>query len=365
MEPPFDDDLLSIPTPAPETSAAPTEPTDRILPTIVVDNVPPPPFAEQPPAALVEGALENETPQTAPPRGDQDARCIALIGAHGGAGTTTLAIQMAYDLATRLSEFDRQNGVGGFRKAARTDARVCLIDLNFETGTCATYLDLPPSLELADLCAGPDRVDPSLTRALISTHDRGVALLSAKNVLGANAMINGQTVLALLDAASQMYDYVFLDMPRLWCPWTQAVISAADHVAMVTQLTIPALHMTRSRMESVEQLLSLERPCEVILNQVERRSFRNALKISDADKALKRPISGVICVDTDTTREAINCGEPVGAVRAEARYVKDVRHILAAWDLLPQKSIKKAPKVDRRKSARTSWVPSLRAAKTG
>lgn len=268
------------------------------------------------------GAKPVSPPQPQPRREDGEARCYALMGASGGVGTTTLAIQMAYDLAiNHAKKADTQ----------QPDPKVCLIDLDFENGACSTYLDLPPSLQIADLCGAPDQIDPALTHALISTHSSGLAVLSVPNELGGNARVNPEAVLALLDAASQIYDHIVIDVPRLWRPWTQAAIAGADHFALVTELTVPGLHLARQRLRAIEAQLTLPSPAEVILGRVERRSFRNALRLSDAEKALERPLSGVICTDPDTAREAVNCGEPMGVIAGESRYVKDVRAISAVW----------------------------------
>lgn len=313
------DDGLTIPEPmaAPVAEGSAVVEAPRFMPELVVSKP-------------LDMALKcKDTPLTSGGDGGTDARCIALMGAHGGAGTTSIAIQMAYEIAL---SYQKKNSV--LTRGNVVDPKVCLIDLNFEIGACATYLDMPPSLDINDLSGSPDRIDPSLTQALIATHESGLAVLSARNALGGNDRVNSDTILALLDAAAQMYDVVIMDLPRLWRPWTQAAIVAADHFCIVTELTIPSLHIARERMTAIEAALPLSQPCEVILNQVERRSFRNALRVTDAAKALRREVSGTICVDGDTVREAINCGEPVGAVRAEARYVKDVRTLLARWSLV-------------------------------
>lgn len=250
----------------------------------------------------------------------QGAYCIAMMGAAGGVGVTSLCIQLAHNLAIESQK--------KLQKTARIkEPRVCLIDLDFEGGSCAHHLDLMPNLSMADLTQSVDHIDRAFASSLVSTHSSGLDLLAAPNTLGGNDMANPMVVTALLDVICQMYDHVIIDVPRYWRPWNMAAIGGSDKFVIITDLTIPSLHLARMRMESIEEKLDGQIESEIILNKYERRSFRNALREKDAEVALKRSISATICVDTDTLREAINCGEAAGAIRPESRYVKDARYV--------------------------------------
>lgn len=268
-----------------------------------------------------------------------DAKCYALMGASGGAGVTSLCIQLAFDIAKRTK---KPSSFG-----QHMDPTVCLIDLDFETGSCASYMDIQPSLAISDICGPASRIDNSSIQALISQHESGIAVLATPNALGANSLANPEAVLALLDTASQLYEHVILDVPRIWQSWIAAAISGADHFALVCELNIASLHTTRMRIENIEKVLGEEINCEVILNKVERRSFRNSIRLSDTEKALQRSVSATICVDVDTTREAINCGAAVEVIRPEARYVKDAAKLSHLW--LPDQAKKLSFVQDRRR----------------
>lgn len=273
-----------------------------------------------------------ETPAPATPSPHDGAHCIAVMGAAGGVGVTSLCIQMAYDLALQSQKH--------LQKTSRAkEARVCLIDLDFEGGSCAHHLDIAPSLSVADLTQSAENIDRALISALVTHHASGLDLLAMPNTLGGNDMANPLVVVALLDLICQMYDHVIIDVPRYWRPWNMAAIGGADKFLIVTDLTIPSLHLSRMRMNAIEEKLNGAVRAEIILNKYERRSFRNALRQKDAETALKRDVSATICVDTETLREAINCGEPSGAIRPDSRYVKDVRHVQKT--MLEQRDIEK------------------------
>ena len=256
--------------------------------------------------------------------GSTAAKCFALMGAKGGVGTTSLSVQLAYS-------FSRENQKNRKTGSAIKNPRVCLIDLDFGTGSCAHHLDLSPGLSLQDLTRRPQEIDRAYMAALVSTHQSGIDLLAAPNSLQGNEQVNPQTVTAMLDVTCQLYDYVVIDVPRLWRPWNAAAIMGADRFAVVTQPSVPALHLARRALEDIEAIYDMSAPCGVILNRYERRTFRNSLREKDAARALGRDITATLCIDVDTLSEASNCGVPAGLIKGDVRYVKDVRLLKTAW----------------------------------
>jgi len=253
-----------------------------------------------------------------------EATCFALSGVTGGAGVTSLCVQLAYDLVLKAED-----------KASLKDRedkpQVCLIDLDFENGSCAHYLDIKPGLHMDDLCCEPDRMDKALLGALTSTHKSGIKLIAARNSLMGNSDVNPEIVLNILDIASQAYDYMILDVPRIWQPWTHAAIAASHNFGLLTELTIPSLHMTRAKLQYLNSHMANNSHIDLLLSKYERRSFRNSLRVDDAEQTLGRELFAKISNDPDIVREAINWGIPVGTVRSDSRYVKDCRALIELW----------------------------------
>jgi len=249
------------------------------------------------------------------------SQCWAFMGSVGGVGTTTLAVQIAYELAKLNSSASKKNRRGA-------EPQICLIDLDFEAGSCMHHLDVEPSLSIEDLTSDAIRMDTTLAQALLSTHGTGISVLAAPNMIGANARVKSETVLALLDAACEMFPYVILDLPRQWQSWSQAAVAGSDFVGLLSELTIPSLHMACTKRSQLVEMFDDEAACQIILNKYERRTFSNSLRLSDAQIALQCEIFGTMCMDQNITREALNCGEPVGAIRGDSRYAKDSRKLL-------------------------------------
>ena len=94
-----------------------------------------------------------------------EAQIYTFTPAVGGAGVTTLAIQTALLLL----------------KAAARAARTCLVDLDFQHGACADYLDLEPRLDLKEIEPRPERLDRQLLEIMLSHHASGLKVIAAPN----------------------------------------------------------------------------------------------------------------------------------------------------------------------------------------
>ena len=254
----------------------------------------------------------------------KEAVCWGFTGAVGGVGVTSLCVETALALLRPNDKTSRVSGQAPFRS-------VCVIDLDFENGMCANYLDTDPLLSPEILSGDPDRIDRTLLDAMCAHTDFGLTLLAAPNCLRGNDLVNPDVVVKIMDVACEMFDFIILDVPRLWRPWTHAAIGACDKMSMVTKMSIPCLHATVKRSAEYQELIGFERPINVILNKFERRTFRNSLRLSDAETVLKHPLQDIICHDPDIVREAINCGTPAGIYKADNRYSKDCRKIVESW----------------------------------
>jgi len=230
---------------------------------------------------------------------------------------TTIAIQMAYRLAN----------------SKRTDMvpnpRVALLELDFENSALSNYLDIKPHIGIGALNNDPDRIDTDLVQSWMTQTRYGFSVFSAKPELDGNQKVNPDTVLALLDSVCGLYDYILIDIPRIWTPWTHATIGTADKFAVVTELTIPALQLAKSKATALQEAVETLERVDFILNKYEKRSFRNSLKLKDAEKTLGRVWFAALA--SDQVNGAMNRGMPVGANTPDSRFAKDLSGIMRGW----------------------------------
>ena len=131
---------------------------------------------------------------------------LAFMPASGGVGNTAIALETAAIL----------NRYG--RKLGRT---TCVVDLNFQHGSCAEYLDIEPRFDITEIENAPERLDRQLLDVMLSRHESGLSIIAAPNHPSEMRTFKPALVIRLLDLVSAYFDYVVIDLPRIWFPWTE------------------------------------------------------------------------------------------------------------------------------------------------
>ena len=123
----------------------------------------------------------------------------------------------------------------------RGKSSTCLVDLDFQHGACADYLDLEPRLNLGEIEPRPERLDRQLLEVMLSHHPSGLAVIAAPNRPAEMRSFDPDVVTRLLDMVSTHFDYVVFDMPRTWFSWTDSVLLGSNKLFIVSEMTVPGL----------------------------------------------------------------------------------------------------------------------------
>jgi pilus assembly protein CpaE len=261
-------------------------------------------------ALMVERAAPVAAPAPATP--GQMARCWAVTGAVGGAGATTVAIEIATALCAR----------------ATRDKSVCLIDLNLADGQTAAYLGAHPTMRLAELGAAADRIDAAMLQAFVTPVTAKLDLLAAPRDPTAFDSTPREAVLRMLETACESYEWVILDIPRHRRNWTLEALGGCDEVLVISELTVPALIAARSLSDEIERGLGLGAKPKIVLNRLASRMFGPAPSMSEAEKALQRKAEAGISSDWEAAAASVNLGGPIATHRPKSKIVKDVQALV-------------------------------------
>lgn len=149
---------------------------------------------------------------------DRSGVVIPVQGMSGGTGSTTLAVNLAWELAN----IDKDDS-----------PRVCLIDLDFQFGSTSTYLDLPRREAVFELLQDTESMDSeSFMQALLS-YEQKLQVLTAPTDLIPLDLVNADDISRIIETARTNFDYVVIDMPKTFVEWTETVLNAA-HVFFAT-----------------------------------------------------------------------------------------------------------------------------------
>jgi pilus assembly protein CpaE len=252
-----------------------------------------------------------------------EAQIYTFLPAAGGVGVTTLAIQTALSL------------LGGKGNAAS----VCLIDLDFQHGTCIDYLDLEPRLDLSEIEPRPERLDRHLLEVMLSRHASGLAVIAAPNRPAEMRSFDPLVVTRLLDLVSANFDYVVIDMPRTWFSWTDNVLQGSNKLFIVSEMTVPGLRLAKQLLSAIRERLGEGANPQVIVNRFEQRMFTPGLRRADIEKALGSAFGGAIPNNYRIVREAIDRGIPLEEVKPGNNVSVAMKKLI-----LPQTALKAAKK---------------------
>ncbi len=243
-----------------------------------------------------------------------EAEITTFLPAVGGAGVTTLAIQTALLLLS---------------SGPRGRASTCLVDLNFQHGACADYLDLEPRLDLSEIEPRPDRLDKQLLEVMTAYHASGLAVIAAPARPAEMRSFDPDVVTRLLDLASSNFDYVVIDMPRTWFSWTDAVLLGSNRLFIVSEMTIPGLKHAKQLVAAIRERLGNGPHPRVIVNRFEQKLFQPGLKKHDIEQALGEDFAAVVPNFYRLVREAIDRGVPLDEVKPGNKITAELKKLIA------------------------------------
>jgi pilus assembly protein CpaE len=246
---------------------------------------------------------------------DDGSQILSFMSPAGGVGTTTLAIEAAMLL----------------RKGGPKDAdSTCLVDLDFQNGTCADYLDLEPRLDLDEIGPHPERLDLQLLEVMFSRHGSGLCVLAAKGRPATPPALDAAVVTRLLDLVSSRFENVVIDLPRSWEPWTDQILLGSNRVYVVTDMTVPGLRLGRRMAVALHQRLPDVRP-RVIVNRFEQQLlFGTGLRRADVERALEGFLEGTVSNNYKLVREAIDRGLTLDDVKPGSNVSADLKRIISS-----------------------------------
>jgi pilus assembly protein CpaE len=236
----------------------------------------------------------------------QRPRVIAVHGAKGGVGATTLACNLAVSLR-RL-----------------TGRRVAVVDGDVLSGDAGVMFDVTSSRSISDLLPVIRELEADLVNTLLPEHATGVRVLLAPDQLQRAEAVGGDDIQRVLSSLKPYFDYQVVDTPSLLTPVTLAALDEADLIVLVVTPEIVSLRSAARFLELASQLGYAEEKVLLVANRANAGKGINSVVI---EEQLHRRVAATIGSDGRALVDSINAGELIVAARSRHRISRDVTHL--------------------------------------
>jgi len=233
-------------------------------------------------AAAIQAAIGRVAVHEAVP---VQSRVYAVVGAKGGVGATTIAVNLAAALARVMDD-------------------ALLVDLNFAAGDAAVFLGVEPRFTIAEALENTHRLDEAFLRSLVVRSRAGLDLLGSSGKITPGTIDSGK-LRTLLEFLSRYYHAVVLDVPRLDSVLLDS-LSVATGVLVVVNHELPTLRSAHRLVQALKHRYG-ER-VGVVVNRSDKNSD---IALEDIEKTVGLKARHVFPNDYRQAVAAINKGQPL------------------------------------------------------
>jgi pilus assembly protein CpaE len=214
---------------------------------------------------------------------------ITVYGARGGLGATTTAVNLAVDLA------------------AVTSSSVALADLDLQRGDVATFLNLSHIESIASIASSSGDVDEIFLHGTLTRHASGISVLPAPQQIEEADTIGLDEVKLALRLLRSQFRHTVVDTPRTITGATVAAFELADHILLITDLTIPSVRASRRFLDLLDRLNVGTARVELIVTEL----IRGPVDLKDVTRSLGKEPLATFPRDESCAGHAMNSGSPL------------------------------------------------------
>jgi pilus assembly protein CpaE len=230
-------------------------------------------------------------------------RIIAIVGAKGGVGASTVAHNVAWAIARDLA----------------LDSVV--IDLDLAFGTAGLDYNKDPLQGIANAVYSTERPDTALIERLLSKCTDNLSLLAAPATLERVYDLGEQAFDAIFDTLRMTTPCIVLDVPHQWSGWARRALVGADDILIVAEPDLANLRNTKNLLNLLKAARPNDRSPQYCLNQVGMPK-RPEISVREFAKAVESPPIAAIPFDSRMFGTAANNGQMIAEISANHRTAK-------------------------------------------
>lgn len=264
----------------------------------------------------------KDGPQPAEPVGEMPGRIVAVVGARGGVGATTVAVNVAWMLAQEQRQ------------------RVALVDLDLFFGGCGLTLDLESGRGFREALENPSRIDGLfIERAMVRASDN-LFVLSAEEALDYAIAFDPSAIELLVDHLRRDFQTVVLDLPRFGARTQTSILVPPCSVVVVSEPSLAGMRDTQ-RLVKLFAGAAPKAEVSVVLNRVGANKGAE-LSRGDFEAGAETKARIVVPFEPKTLAATAGTGKPLAKVANGAKSTLAMR-ALSAEVAGSQKKAARAP----------------------
>lgn len=257
--------------------------------------------------AFVNAQMTISGPRTVEAATDKPNIMVAVIGARGGVGASTMASSLAWLMGD---------------KASRSTA---LLDLDIHFGTGALSLDLEPGRGLTDAIENPSRIDGLfIERAMVRANDR-LSVLSAEAPINQAMLSDGSAYFQLQEEIRHAFEGTVIDFPRNVLVQFPHLLNEVHVVVLAVEFTLAS---TRDTIRILSWLKANAPQARVIV--AANKVVANTQEVSrkDFESSIERKVDVVLPYDARCAAQAAKLGQPLSKAAKNSKLAQALNQLL-------------------------------------
>jgi len=238
---------------------------------------------------------------------DNNSKIITIYSNKGGIGKTTIATNLAYELART------------------THDKVALIDLNLQLGDIATFLNLSPAFDVSYVLNKlTEKREDTILQAFEKYNDTSLYVLSDPNYIEQAESIKPSQIDSFFRALKKVFSYIVIDISSNIDTLTLKILDNSDWILFTTIVNLPAI---RNCQRCLNLFQSRHYPKDKIKIIINRYMENDEIKPEDIEIALGAKIYWKIPNNYFTIMEAINKGVSVNEINSSSNIANSFRDL--------------------------------------
>ena len=243
-------------------------------------------------------------------------RVVGVLGARGGVGATTIAINTAFIMAEKLSR------------------RTALVDMDIYAGNIALALDIDPTRGLREAFDDPERVDETFLQNAMAKFGKSLHVLATEEAFDDTVRMTDEKVLMLADTIRANFDMAVMDIPRHFVMREPALFTRFDDIVVVGELTLQSLRDC-NRLMKLMAVRNRQAKIHIVANQV---ASKPDVTVKEFEAGLEAKLRCIFPHDPKTMTKVTLKGQPLATGDARHQIVADLHRLCIELAGVPEET---------------------------